>query len=92
MQSIVQRKRECFVCKRDDTLTVHHLYAGSRRQRADREGLTVFLCPLCHERVQHHDAAADRILKQIGQRAFERTHTREEFIRLFGKSYLEVEK
>lgn len=89
MQSIVQRKRECFVCKRDDTLTVHHLYAGSRRQRADREGLTVYLCPLCHERVQHYDTKADRILKQIGQRAFEKTHTREEFIRLFGKNYLE---
>lgn len=89
MHSIVQRDRECFVCRRDDELTVHHIYAGSRRQRSDREGLTVFLCPLCHERVQHYDPKADQIIKQIGQRAFERTHTRQEFTRLFGKNYLQ---
>ena len=91
MRSIVQSKRECYVCKRDDTLTVHHIYAGSRRQRADKAGLTVLLCPLCHDRIQHHDTKADLLLKQIGQRAYERTHTRAEFIRLFGKNYLQKE-
>jgi hypothetical protein len=91
MQSIVQAREECFVCLRTEGLTTHHIYAGSRRQRSDREGLTVRLCPLCHERVQHYDTKADRILKQIGQRAFEKTHTREEFIRLFGKNYLQEE-
>ena len=29
-------------------------------------------------------------LKQAGQQAFERTHTREEFMRIFGRNYLEV--
>jgi uncharacterized protein YlaI len=89
MKSIVQSKIECFVCKRTEPLTVHHIYAGSRRQRSDREGMTVYLCPICHERVQHYDTKADRILKQIGQKAFEKTHTRAEFIALFGKNYLQ---
>lgn len=88
MKSIVQRERECFVCRRTDALTTHHIYAGSRRRRSDRAGLTVKLCPLCHERIQHHDAKADLLLKQIGQRAFEKNHTRAEFIALFGKNYL----
>jgi uncharacterized protein YlaI len=88
MKSIVQREYECFVCKRTDTLTTHHIYAGSRRKRSDEEGLTVKLCPTCHERIQHHDAKADLLLKQIGQRSFEKTHTRAEFISLFGKNYL----
>jgi hypothetical protein len=79
------------VCKRVEDLTVHHIYAGSRRQRSDKAGLTVYLCPMCHLRIQHYDTKADLLLKQIGQRAYEKTHTRAEFIRLFGKNYLHKE-
>ena len=40
----------------------------------------------------HNNAELMRELRKDGQRAFEKTHTREEFMRLFGKNYLEEEE
>ena len=38
---------------------------------------------------EHNNAEMMKVLRQDGQRAFEKTHTREEFMKLFGKNYLE---
>ena len=36
----------------------------------------------------HFNKALDREVKQIAQREFEDTYSREEFMRIFGKNYL----
>ena len=37
----------------------------------------------------HNDAKLDLEIKQMAQREFEKTHTREEFMKIFGKNYLD---
>lgn len=36
----------------------------------------------------HSDRALDKIIKCEAQTAFEKTHTREEFMQIFGRNYL----
>lgn len=52
----------------------------------------VYLCLEHHisgKEAVHNNAEMMKVLRQDGQRAFEKTHTREEFMKLFGKNYLE---
>jgi len=45
------------------------------------------LCAKCHAEV-HAGNWKDKFLKKAHQKIFEQTHTREEFMRIFGRSYL----
>lgn len=73
---------------------MHHIFPGSRRKMADKYGYVVPLCNRCHTWGQHAvhnepNGFEDRDLKRMAQRHFESHHgSREDFIRIFGKSYL----
>lgn len=92
MESIVDDERRCYECGVRANLELHHIYKGPKRDAADRHGLTVYLCKTHH--TGHNGVHGknghelDIELKQLGQKAFEKTKTREEFIEIFGKSYL----
>ena len=89
-RSILQAERTCLICGSPHT-EVHHIFFGSGRRRiSDRNGFIAYLCPEHHRgRISpHHDRETDLRLKERCQRAFEKTHTRQEFIALIGKSYL----
>lgn len=81
----------CFLCRRDGFVHRHHIFEGARRHLSEEYGLVVPLCPECHT---ERDFSAHRctdtavMLKRAAQRKFERSHTREEFIKLFGRNYL----
>lgn len=90
MKSIIQSKKQCYICGKSTFLHDHHIFEGSRRQKSEEYGLKVWLCVFHHTGQDGaHNASwmRDRLHK-IGQRKFEETHTREEFIKIFGKSYL----
>jgi hypothetical protein len=90
-KSILQDTKECFVCRATQDLQLHHvLYGTSNRRQADKYGLTVWLCLRHHtgDRGAHFDKGLDLKLKEMAQAKFEETHTREEFIRIFGRNYL----
>jgi len=58
-------------------------------------GLWVWLCPYHHNMSTqgvHSDKSLDLKLKRWGQRKFEETHTRAEWHRYFGRSYLEEDE
>ena len=83
--------RECFLCGRTDWIERHHVYGGSRRKHSEKQGMVVDLCHYCHNEPPsgaHHNKATDLYLKQTYQQIFEETHSRDEFRRIFGKSYL----
>lgn len=97
MKSILQDKKECFYCGTITGLNPHHIYAGSNRQRSDKNGFVVWLCFRCHRFL--HDGAKypidytmDKHLKILCQKKYEENHTREEFINLIGKNYIEEEE
>ena len=68
----------------------HHLMNGSSvyRKRCDKYGLVIPVCRQCHERL-HNDKAMLIRYKKLAQKAFEKQNTREEWLNLFHKNYLE---
>ena len=91
MKSILQDEKKCFVCG-NENIHEHHIYFGSKRKTSEKNGFKCFLC------WEHHLGTSgvhgrnghelDVFLKEECQRTFEKTHTREEFIRLVGCNYL----
>lgn len=89
MKSILQDRDECFFCHTTQGLHTHHcIHGNANRKWADLYGLTVRLCYLCHQKVHETDRAMDLVLIQYAQREFEKTHSRDEFRQIFGKSWL----
>ena len=73
----------------------HHIYDGPNRQNSEAEGLKVYLCLDHHimgPEAVHNNHKNMRILHRDGQRAYERTHSRAEFMSLIGRNYLDEEK
>ncbi len=89
--SILQTKKECYICKTQHNLHLHHIYAGSRRKTSDRLGCVVYLCGEHHNLSNwsvHHNHDLDMMLKKDCQRKFEELYGREKFMQEFGKNYL----
>ena len=92
MKSIIQDKKECIVCG-SWNVEDHHIFFGtSKRKLSEEYGLKVWLCPTHHRGTNgvhgKNGHKLDTELKQLGQKAFEWEHTREEFMKVFGRSYL----
>lgn len=93
-ESIISNTPVCLVCGTPHHLCRHHIYSGrGRRELSEKYGLWVYLCGRHHTMGAfsiHHDSALDKKLREQGQRAWEaRYGTREDFIRIFGRSWLE---
>lgn len=98
MESIMSTEQGiCFICRKYCQTELHHVFHGTANRRiAEREGLGVFLCRGCHEKV-HRDAKVNLWLERVGQAAWEKVfvekgHTEDEarkrFMELFGKNYI----
>lgn len=91
--SILNNLDKCFFCGKPKEC-IHEVYHGTANRKISiKNG---FCVGLCHE---HHNMSNDSVhakpnkdkdlkLKQVYQEEYEKTHSREEFIRLIGKSYL----
>ena len=97
MQSVIETGtiEACYICGAQGKLEKHHIFGGDRNRRwSEKYGLTVHLCVTCHrdnKKGVHADAEIAEMLHKIGQAAFERTHTRQEFCGIFGRNYLDCE-
>lgn len=75
---------KCDYCKKEfKHLDPHEVYGGSNRKRSIQNGFVKKLCRKCHSNKEVIEQ-----LKIDVQKEFEKTHTREEFIKLIGKSYI----
>ncbi len=91
MKSVLQDKRECFFCHTTNWLELHHIFGGSNKKNSEKYGFIVYLCHYCHNEPPfgvHHNAENMSKLRAIAQKKFEETQSRDEFRRIFGKSYL----
>ena len=93
--------RQCWLCGRNgsaDPLDRHHIFGGARRALSEEYGLVVDLCHNdCHifgEDAVHNNAENMQKLHEYGQRLCMEMHgmSREEFIYLFGKNYLDEDE
>ena len=99
MDSIIQAKDGgCYLCEklhgdfRKKWTEEHHIYFGhGQRAISEANGFKAYLC------IEHHRTGKEAvhrchetclILQQDAQRAFEKSHTRGEFMELVGKNYL----
>lgn len=74
----------CECCGRySERLDPHEVYGGSNRKRSIKYKFVKLICPKCH-------SSENKImqLRIDTQKEYEENHTREEFIKLIGKSYL----
>lgn len=96
MKSIMNTcKGTCYVCGRVGYTHEHHVFYGiANRRLSEKYGLKVDLCFMHHEGtpmgVHGGNQELNQRLKQEAQRAFENQHgSRDEFMKIFGKNYLE---
>lgn len=93
MESVIQSKKECFVCCTIMNLHSHHIFGGvSNRKQSEKRGLKVWLCAYHHNMSNegvHFNKPLDTKLKTMAQEYYEEHYgTREQFIKEFGKSVL----
>ena len=91
MKSILQNDKACWYTGTTHDLHKHHIFGGSNRKHSEKYGLWVWLHPDLHNMSDagvHYDKTKDIELKQIAQTAFEAKYSREEFMRIFGRSWL----
>lgn len=93
MKSILQNKKESYISGSTYNLEEHHIFFGTaNRKVSEKNGLKVWLTSEEHRGTYGVHGKLGRDLdirlKQDAQKKYEETHTREEFIKLIGKSYL----
>lgn len=92
MKSIIQQEKECLVCKQPYVEDHHIFYGTGKRQLSEKYGLKVWLCYRHHRDHRtgvHHCKELDLKIKRMAQKKFELTHTRAEFLKIFGINYLD---
>lgn len=92
MKSIISNERECYVCGTTRDLHKHHIFFGPNRKKSEQHGLWVYLCARHHnmsDQGVHFNKELDMELKALAQKEWQKQNgTIEDFIRVFGKSYL----
>lgn len=100
-KSIIHEKDgTCFLCMMLNNdyrihadLEKHHIFGGANRKHSEAEGLYCWLCQDHHrngengKKAVHSHKATRQRLQAYAQKVYEQTHTREEFMRIFGRNY-----
>lgn len=89
-RSILNNLDYCYFCGRPSEC-IHEVFFGANRQISIKNGFCVGLCNNHHNATNesvHHNREMDLELKRLYQREYEKTHTREDFLKLIGRSYL----
>lgn len=91
MKSIIQSKKECYFCKREDGLELHHCMPGKWRKLCDQDKLCVWLCHEHHtgNTGVHRDPQKRLLLQQKAEQAYISIHSYKEWMERYGKNYLE---
>ena len=85
--SIVTNNLEkCYFCssKKED---LHELIEGKNRQVSIKYGLVIPICRKCHIKVTN-DKTLQEKLHKVAQKVFENEYKTENFVQIFGQSYL----
>lgn len=82
----------------DKGLDRHHvMYGIASRRLSEKWGVWVYLCHKHHNEdhglfAVHYNRELDRILRSDAERAFIKLHSYEDWMRVFGKNYLDDEE
>lgn len=89
MKSVIQKDcSKCFVCGKGGELHPHHIFNSSYKKKSEEDGYIIFVHNIpCHQKI-HSKSGEAKYYKMYAQKDYEKSHTREEFIKRYGKSYL----
>lgn len=101
-QSILHKKDgTCYLCMKlhgdyriHPVVHEHHVFDGPNRAISEAKGFKVYLCLQHHlygPEAVHTNNKTMRLIQRDVQRAYEQTHSREEFMALIGRNYIEEE-
>lgn len=85
-------ERTCLVCGTTQNLHRHHVFFAANRKISERMNFVEYLCGRHHNLSNegvHFNKILDTQLKQKWQTIYETEHSREEFIKTFGRNYRE---
>lgn len=89
---MLSEEKRCYICGTTQNLEVHHIFYGtSNRKNSTKYGMMVYLCRGHHteskEAVHRNpNKGNDLLLKHAGEKKWlDEGHTKEEFIKVFGK-------
>ena len=89
--SILNNLNYCYFCGKKSEC-IHEVFYGRNRQISINNGFCVGLCNYHHNfsnnESVHFNSEMDLKLKRTYQEEYEKTHTRDDFIKLIDKSYL----
>ena len=79
----------CYVCGRPYP-SIHHIMNAANKKKSEEYGLIIPLCMEHHTGQSGVHTKPEKMLacRQMAQRKFEEEHTRDEWIKIFGKNYL----
>lgn len=77
----------CYIC-RQSPVDIHEIYGGSNRKVSMANGFCIPLCRVHHKAITNK-RINDLQIKKDCQETYEQSHTRDEFMRLIGKNFLD---
>lgn len=94
--SIIQKEKECYLCRMDlgmtnvQNLELHHCMNAFNRKKSDEDGLTVWLCGWHHDLLHDTDASLATRLKAIAEQAWIDAGNGDvdEWIKRYSKNYI----
>ena len=84
----MQSEKECYISGYQGQLDRHHIYSGNRRKASEKYGCWVWLRHDIHMELHDRNKTLDKMLRRACQERFEELHSHDEFMRVFGKSYI----
>lgn len=94
MKSILENEKKCWFCGTTKNLHKHHVFGGlANRKLSERYGLTVHVCGKHHNLEDrnsvHYNNEMGKLLKRYAQIKFESKYTDLDFIKIFGRNYID---
>ena len=91
--SIIQKNKECIVCKTRLDIHIHEVFFGKNRQKSIEDGCCIYLCGTHHNMSNkgiHFDHELDLKMKQQMENAWLKYYNKtiEDFIKRYGKNYI----
>lgn len=86
-KSILTTKMKiCYLCG-SKAVDIHEIFKGSNRLTSIKNNFCIPLCRKCHTKTDNQIELL-RYLQKECQKEYEKTHTREEFMKITGRNYL----
>lgn len=78
---------KCCICGSSKSVEINEIFEGSYRSLSIKYGMITPFCQL-HHNAFHNDRLMNLYYKAMFQKEFEKTHSQEEFIKIFKKNYV----